>query len=117
MTLTELKTYLRSYTSGDVYYGAPPKKLTRWDYIVFQRSETRVKQRLSLSDTYNIIVIQEDYIPEGHIETMIQWLNNVAGLRVPDQTIRYDYVKKPDSGAVVEMALFSVIVTRKSGGE
>ena len=97
--------------AGGVHYGMMEKTdLDVWNYFVFNRQKTtkdRVKHR-DLQTYYEIHIIHEDYIPEGYVDEVIAALEDTEAvgvkLRMTDQDIQYDYVRKAKTARVGETA-------------
>lgn len=106
--------------AGGVHYGMMEKTdLDVWNYFVFNRQKTtkdRVKHR-DLQTYYEIHIIHEDYIPEGYVGEVIAALEDTEAvgvkLRMTDQDVQYDYVRKGKTEMVVEIATIAVFRPEK----
>jgi hypothetical protein len=106
--------------AGGVHYGMMAKdSVDVWNYFVFNRQKTtkdRVKRR-DLQTYYEVHIIHEDYIPEGYVEEVIAALEDTEAvgvkLRMTDQDVQYDYVRKGKTEMVVEIATIVVFRPEK----
>lgn len=101
--------------AGGVHYGMMEKTdLDVWNYFVFGRQKTtkdRIKRR-DLQTYYEVHIIHEDYIPEGYVDEVIAALEDTEAvgvkLRMTDQDVQYDYVRKGKTEMVVEIATIAI---------
>lgn len=106
--------------AGGVHYGMMEKTdLDVWNYFVFNRQKTtkdRVKHR-DLQTYYEIHIIHEDYIPEGYVDEVVAALEDTEAvgvkLRMTDQDVQYDYVRKGKTEMVVEIATIAIFRPEK----
>ena len=111
MLLTDIQTKLEEVDSK-VYYGAVDKNIqkTEWNYIVFDRSRMAVNTNKSgYSYYYRVHIIREDFIPEGLEISVIDKILEINGMRLASNDIAYEYVMKPNTNAVVEMATIEFV--------
>jgi len=89
-----------------VFYGiakASEDKNFIWNYIVFGRVERDFSEtKLSMTDVYEVVIVMEDYIPEGLINDVISKVEE-CGLRLKDDPAEYSYTNKNGSDITVEL--------------
>lgn len=98
-----------------VYYGlVHPNKDEIWDYTVFFRLPTQPSQHKNVfTDHLRVAVVREEFVPEATVLQCCRALVALPGVQVADDSISYDYVCKPDTDAVVEVAVIPFSRTRK----
>lgn len=85
-----------------------------WDCIVFGRSNIKYPaNKISASDYFDVLVIRENYIPDGFDTEIIQALTSLDGVRLAGDTATFDYVQKPNTDTVIEMLTLSFVRSRK----
>ncbi|MCI8507557.1 MAG: hypothetical protein HFJ06_03180 [Lachnospiraceae bacterium] len=107
--LSKIRDALESLDIGPVQYGRLKNTPDLWNYIVFARDRMQ-KSGTSRNDYnryYTIVIVQEDYMPEGLEIRVIKKLEEIPGLKLANDNIQYDYTVKKNSGTVVEMAVIS----------
>lgn len=100
--LEEIRDKLQN-VDPKVYYGLA-EKTEPWNYIVFRRN--RIKHSVNKTGKtryYSVAVIREDYIEEGIEDKVIAEMRKIPGMKVSQDDISYDYVKKPNTNTVVEI--------------
>lgn len=108
--LNEIREVLEGLNIGPVQYGRVTDNPELWNYVVFGRD------RMSRSGTskvdynryYTVVIVHEDYIPEGMEVEVMKALNDIKGLKVATEDIQYDYMIKNKSGIVVEAAVITL---------
>lgn len=92
---------------GRVFYGTASKlpKGASWDYTVFSRAPASTSEYpTSISDAYDVAVVREGHVPEGHDKTVIDAMRSVPGMKVDTaHGIEYVYRVKPGTRDTVEM--------------
>lgn len=98
-----------------VYYGlARDAEEEVWDYTVFFRLPTRANPHKNvLTDHLRVAIVREDFVPEEAVLACCRELVKLPGVQLGDDEISYDYVRKPDTDAVVEVAVIPFSRTRK----
>lgn len=104
--LNEIRDCLEQLNLGPVMYGRANNVPDQWNYIVFARRN--LKNGNDKIRYYNIVIVHEDYIPEGTEISVLKELKNVKGLHIANDDIQYDYMVKKDTQTVVEMAVITV---------
>ena len=86
-----------------------------WDCIVFGRSNIKYpSNKLSASDYFDVLIIRENYIPDGLDTEIIQTLTALDGVRLAGDTANFDYIQKPNTDTVIEMLTISFVRARKN---
>ena len=113
--LTEVMEVLQKIDEN-TFYGAVDSRMkeTAWNYIVFDRGTfTRSETRASYSETVNVHVVRENFIPEGLAEQVIEEVESLKGFRLVKGEHEYTYSVKPGTNAVVEMLSLEFVRARK----
>lgn len=116
MILEEIKTKLEEI-DPNVFYGMADESMnkTRWDYIVFNRSSTKVNtNKTSYSHVYAVNVIRENFVPEGLDVAIIDKMREIAGMRLADTDIAYNYTEKPNTNTVIEIMTIEFVKSVKA---
>lgn len=102
---------------GRVFYGTASQlpKGAPWNYTVFSRAPATPSQNLtSISDAYEVAVVREDYVPEGHDKSVIDAMRSVPGMKLDaGQDIDHVYQVKPGTRDTVEMMIIRFVKGRK----
>lgn len=105
--LNEIREKLEGLQMGPVEYGRLTSVPEICNYIVFARGEIK-KAGTSSQDfnrEYTVVLVHEDYIPEGTELEVVKALKEIKGLRWDvNAGIQYDYMVKKNNDTVVEMA-------------
>ena len=118
MILDEIKTQLET-VDPNVFYGivddARIKELNFvCDYIVFNRVKPSYNANLtSKSDYFDVHIIRENYIPEDMDITVIEAMKKIDGVRLVADGASYNYTRKPNTNAVLEMLTLHFVRARK----
>lgn len=115
MILDDIQNKLLEVNSK-VYYGAVDEKEreTVWEYIVFDRQKTSIKEnRTGYGDYFSIHYISEEYVPEGTDSAIISKMLEIHGMRLASNDIEYTYTMKPNTNTVVEIMTLSFVRARK----
>lgn len=116
MILSDIEAKLQKL-DPNVFYGVVDKsKLeTVWDCIVFGRTNIRHNtNKTSSSDYFDVLIIRENYIPDGFEDEVIQTLTELDGVRHAGSESRFDYIQKPNTDITVEMLTISFVRARKN---
>lgn len=116
--LNEIKRVLDTFDVGPVYYGGVPSKIPQssYNYMVYNRAGSVLSNHNnSISDRYNIAIVAENFVPEGEIDQLMAALEALPGVTVDSGGVTYDYILKPNTSTVVELARFTIIRARKRG--
>lgn len=109
MILDDISTALRTI-DDNVFYGAVDRNEIKidsdWNYIVFGREGLVVSQNTGYTETFRIVVVRENYVPDGLAENVITAMRNVNGFR-PIGDVEYIYERKGNTNTVVEMAVLT----------
>lgn len=100
----------------NTFYGVVNLKMkeTAWNYIVFDRGTfTRSDSRASYSETVNVHVVRENFIPEGLAEQIVDAVEALKGFRLAKGEFEYTYTVKPGTNMVVEMLSLEFVRSRK----
>ena len=85
-----------------------------WDYIVFFRSMlSSAGGKSGLVDTYEVAIVEEDYISDETISAVIKAMTSLPGVRLKDGDMQYSYTRKPNTGAVVEILTLDFVKPKK----
>lgn len=119
--LTELKNdkqFIENY--GDIesiLYGTAHQHDNQkpWNYIVFQKERLKKGGTSNTDLTYfwTVTIVHEEYIPEGMELSIIDKLLEIAGLRLADGDMSFEYMTKGDSNMVIELLQISFVKTKK----
>lgn len=115
MFLTDIEAKLQEI-DPNVDYGLVNKnrKETAWNYIVFNRTGVKYStQKTGASDTFDVHIIRENYIPEGVDTEVVTKLCELPGVRVSGDA-QFNYTQKPNTDIVVEMLTISFVRARKA---
>lgn len=116
--LDTIKTALES-TGKTVFYGQAGtlRGDDIWDYIVFFRNYMNVStDKTNLSDSYRVVIVQEEFIDDATIYAVIDAMLGIPGMRIVDGTHDYNYTRKPNTGATIEMLTLDFIKPKKRCG-
>ena len=114
MFLTDIEAKLQEI-DPNVDYGvvSNSRKETAWNYIVFNRTGVKYSdQKTAASDTFDVHIIRENYIPEGLDTEVVTKLCALPGVRVSGEAV-FTYTQKPSTDIVVEMLTISFVRARK----
>jgi hypothetical protein len=90
------------------------RKETAWNYIVFNRTGVRYSgNKTAASDTFDVHIIRENYIPDGVETQVVDKLCELPGVRVSGEAV-FNYTQKPNTNIVVEMLTIPFVRARKS---
>lgn len=109
--LNEIKEKLKEFQEENNYdavnYGRVTKSPEVWNYLVFGRKSLNRSENSSsdFNRQYSVVLVHEDYIPEGEEIQLIQKMSDIKGLKLAKDDIVYDYAINPKNGNVVEMAV------------
>lgn len=102
---------------GRVFYGMASKlpKGASWDYTIFSRAPASTSEYpTSISDAYEVAVVREGHVPEGHDKAVIDAMRSVPGVKVDTaHGIEYVYRVKPGTRDIVEMMVLRFAKGRK----
>lgn len=116
MILSDIEAKLQEL-DPKVFYGVVDKSEleTVWDCIVFGRTNIKFStQKTASSDYFEVLIIRENYIPEGFDTKVIQALAELDGVRLAGVDGQFDYVQKPNTNTVVEMLTLTFVRSRKN---
>lgn len=94
--------------------GLPAK--SPWNYTVFSRSTTKVKEGgCGFSDRLTVSVVRENYVPEGMLERVIDAMRAIPGVKLDAaREVEYVYDVKPGTSRTVEMMIVRFVRGRKA---
>lgn len=115
--LNQIKDKLRE-VSDLVYYGEAdeiePNVL--WNYVVFWRGRTRRNENnTGFTHGYKVAIVNEEWVPEELIDSVIEKIESLPGMRLSSEDITFEYTRKPSTNAVLEIAIVSFSRARKKG--
>lgn len=99
-----------------VFYGTADDvgNAALWNYCVFFRERISQNQsKTGFTDYYTVALVHEDWIPDEAISDTIAALEALPGIRLASQDIDVNYMRKPGTNAVVEIATLSFSHSRK----
>lgn len=99
-----------------VYYGTVDEAIreTVWNCIVFARTTLKVTgNKTAYADGYDVLVIRENFIPEGTDLEIIGKMLEIDGMRLSSEDGVYTYIQKPNTNIVVEMLALHFVRARK----
>lgn len=89
-----------------VWYGAA-KNLTAgdvWNYIVFYRTQLNTStNKTGFQDVYQVAIVCEDYVPDETIQTVLDCMLAIPGMKLTQNAGTYQYTRKPNTDQVVEL--------------
>lgn len=100
----------------NVFYGtaAQLEKRAKWDYIVLSRDVLRRKEnRSGYSDVLNVVIVREEFIPDGLPEQVIEVMEALAGVRLMEGAHEYAYAVKPATTMTCEQLVLKFTHSRK----
>lgn len=115
MLLTDIEAKLKEI-DPNVDYGMVDRsrKETAWNYIVFNRTGVKYSSnKTSASDTFDVHIIRENYVPEGVDSLVIEKMCELPGVRVNGEVV-FNYTQKPNTNTVVEMLTIPFVRARKA---
>lgn len=115
MILDDIETALKSVYPR-VFYGTAAKiaRNEPWNYIVFGREAADLSPNLtSLTTTYVVAYVHEDYTPEDAEERIISAMCAIPGVKPSGEGAIYEYQTKPGTTDVVEMLAIRFKCARK----
>lgn len=93
-------------TGLPVWYGAA-RTLTAedvWDYIVFYRTSMQpTGNKRGMADTYEVAIVQEEYVPDEVIQQVVTLMLGIPGMRMAQGGGEYNYTRKPNTDQIVEV--------------
>lgn len=113
--LNEIRDELKKLGMGPVEYGRVKNNPDIWNYIVFARRNMRPagSSKVDYSRYYTVVIVHEDYIPEGTEIKVMKAVESIKGLKIASEDIQYDYTVKKGSDTVVEMAVLTFVESLK----
>lgn len=114
MFLTDIEAKLQEI-DPNVDYGLVDKKRMEmvWNYIVFNRTSVKFSaNKTAVSDSFDVHIVRENYIPEGLEDEIVKKLCELPGVRVSGDPA-FNYAQKPNTNTVVEMLTISFVRARK----
>lgn len=96
-----------------IYYGVCTEKLKDWNYIVFNRVRTGRRENASYNEYYDINIVCEDFVPDGMEMDIIKAIRETTMMRLADNDIEYNYVRKPNTEVAVEICTIHFVKARK----
>lgn len=117
MILSDIEAKLQKLDSR-VCYGVIDNTIKQspvWDCIVFGRSNIKYpSNKTSASDYFDVLVIRENYIPDGLDTEIIKALTSLDGVKLAGDTASFNYIQKPNTDTVIEMLNISFVRARKN---
>lgn len=107
MILDDISDKLNELKPNKVFYGLINKELEEWDYIVFSRGVV-TPTRTGYSRTFQVAVVEENYITENYEKTVIEKVTELAGLHATGD-IEFQYVRKPNTDIVIEIMIINFV--------
>lgn len=101
---------------GTVFYGSADDVANNvlWQYTVFWRDRTtRSQNNTSFSDYYSVAIVHENFVPDEMIYLTISKMEELPGVRLSNEDIRFDYSFKPGTNAVIEIVTLAFSCSRK----
>lgn len=113
MFLTDIEAKLQEIDPNVDYGMVDLKRMeTAWNYIVFNRTGVKYStQKTAASDTFDVHIIRENYIPDGLEAEVVTKLCELPGVRVSGDAV-YNYTQKPNTNIVVEMLTIHFVRAR-----
>lgn len=102
--------------ASPVFYGTADelKPTVLWNYIVFWRDRlARNENNTGYTDYYTVAVVQENWVPDDMISSVITAIENLPGMRLARNDISFEYTRKPSTDNVIEIALITFCKNRK----
>ncbi len=104
--LNQIRAALEEF-GKPVFYGSADNSINDkpWNFYVFSRKDITPSGKSSLDYTqhYEVAIIRENYIPEGHEWEVIKAVTEATGCRLTKQPFLYAYTRKNDTDLVIEM--------------
>lgn len=115
MILDDISAALRTIDQN-VFYGAVDRNQitenSEWNYIVFGRDGLLPTQNTGYTESFRVVVVRENYVPDGEAERVIETMRGVSGFR-PSGEVEYIYDRKGNTNTIVEMAVLTFIRPKK----
>lgn len=115
MILDDIKNQLEK-VDPKVYYGMVDEAIreTVWNCTVFARTKLKVTgNKTGFADGYDVLIIRENFIPEGTDLEIISKMLEIDGMRLSGEDGNYEYIQKPNTNIVVEMLALHFVRARK----
>lgn len=99
-----------------VYYGSADAEdnIQLWNYIVFLRDTiSRTENNTGYSDYYTVAIVHENWVPQDMIDSVIENMEAIKGMRLAKADIDFNYTRKPGTNAVIEIASIPFVHSRK----
>lgn len=96
-----------------IYYGVCTEKLKDWNYFVFNRIRTGRRENASYNEYYDVNIVCENYIPDGMEMDIVKAIREATMMRLADNDIEYNYVRKPNTEVAVEICTIHFVKARK----
>lgn len=116
MILTDVQSALTPIDEN-TYYGSAAlhPKDKPWDYIVFSRDVlTRNRNKAGYTDVLMVEIVREEFVPDDLVESVIDAVEGIAGVRLQEGSHEYWYAVKPSTGLTVEKLVLKFTHSRKS---
>ena len=99
-----------------VFYGSADDvgNASLWNYIVFFRDRrARNQNNTGYTDYFTVAIIHENWVPDEMIDSVIDKLEALPGMRLANTDASFDYTRKPGTNAVIEVATLTFSRARK----
>ncbi|WP_307993794.1 hypothetical protein [uncultured Intestinibacter sp.] len=114
-TLGKIEEALASFKLP-VWYGKTfCKSDDKWNYFVFNKKQFNRsgKSKIDFNYDYQVHIIMENYIEEGFEQKVIKKIKENTNLKLIDQPMQFNYVKKNNTNLVVEILTLEFTKTFK----
>lgn len=114
MILDEIEAALKTL-GMPVFYGMQGiGEAEEWNYIVFSRPKvSRSQSKHSKTKYFTVAVVCEGFVPDDFDDEVEAAMRAVPGVRLASDDIEFDYVRKPNTGVVVELMAMRFYVAGK----
>lgn len=106
MILDDIFAALKTVDEKTFYGACDRTKITEntpWNYTVFGRDTIEISPT-SKTEIYRVVVVRENYIPDGTDEKIIAAMRAIPGVKLRQNTpARYSYTRKNSTNIICEM--------------
>ena len=104
--------------SDVVFYGQADEIAPNvlWNYVVFWRGGmNRNENNTGYTHSYKVAIVNEEWVPEELIDSVIEKMESIPGMRLSRENVSFEYTRKPSTNAVLEIVILSFSRARKKG--
>lgn len=98
-----------------VYYGMVDNvnNNDEWNYTVFFRTVGNYKKNLNSNIYFKVAIVRENYIQDTLLNTIIEKVEELDGVRVVESSINFEYTMKNNTNTVCEILTLDFVKSFK----